>query len=319
MIILRSLGLKLVICVFVCTATASAWELLEAVPDTADTRSVIEDSSGFDAGTVAHQPQFLRRLGEDFLLQATSPFSMNEKDAISVGVGIGITFGLITIDEPIDRNIRSLATNHKAIRTTSPILTDFGGTYGILTGVAYAGYSVIWDDEDAKETSMLLTEALITSGVWTRLGKLIAGRERPSAAYEFSHLPGGRWSGLAGSIRKHSNETVSKYDAFPSGHTATAFAIATVFAKRYSESSYVPILSYSLATIVGLTRMIEHTHWASDVFAGACIGYLCANQVVSRYENSNPMTASADNTGKKIHFSVCMLNDSPALQLAIGF
>jgi hypothetical protein len=319
MIIVNYLGAKIFVCLFLGTAVARAWEVHEAVPDTTDgqVHAAVHDST-LSPGRMP-QTHFLQRLSQDFLLQASSPFTMNGKQAALVGAGIGMTVGLILLDEPIDRNIRHLSTNHRVIRTTSPILTDFGGTYGILTGVAYAGYSVIWNDEKAKETSMLLAEALITSGVWTRMGKMIAGRERPSAAYEYSHEPGGRWHGLAGSLRKHSNETISKYDAFPSGHTATAFAIATVFAKRYSETSCVPILAYSLATIVGFTRMIEHTHWASDVFAGACIGYLCADQIVSRYEQEGPVAAAVDRPRTTMQFSVGMLNDAPALQLAVRF
>jgi membrane-associated phospholipid phosphatase len=319
MVVLNCLSVKIFVCLVLCTAAASAWEVREAVPDTVDSRSSERDSSAAVSTPSPKRPHFLQRLGQDFLIQARSPFVMNGTQAGYVAAGLGITAGLIAIDEPIDRSLRHLKANHSVIRTTSPILTDFGGTYGILTGVAYAGYSVIWDDDDAKETSLLITEALITSGVWTRIGKMIAGRERPSAAYDYSHDPGGKWSGPLGTIDKRPNESVSKYDAFPSGHTATAFAIATVFAKRYSESSYVPILSYSLATIVGITRMIEHTHWASDVFAGACIGYLCGDQVVSHYEKTDAVADAQDPAKKTVRFSIGMINDAPALQLAVGF
>jgi hypothetical protein len=319
MIILNCYGAKLVICLILGTAAASAWEVREAIPDSAGARASGTDSSSVSTTGSQQHSSFLKRLGEDFLLQASAPFTMNGRQAAYVGVGVGITAALIALDEPIDRGFRHLKTNHSVIRTTSPILTDFGGTSGILTGVAYAAYSVIWDDEEAKETSMLLTEALITSGVWTRVGKMLAGRERPSAAYEFSHEDGGRWSGPSGSLNKRSNESVSKYDAFPSGHTATAFAIATVFAKRYSTSSYVPIISYSLATVVGITRMIEHTHWASDVFAGACIGYLCGDQVVSHFEKTDPSAPEADPNKKTVRVSIGVLNDAPSLELAIRF
>ena len=35
-----------------------------------------------------------------------------------------------------------------------------------------------------------------------------------------------------------------------------------------------------VAGIVGVTRLIEHEHWASDLISGAVIGYLCGKQVV---------------------------------------
>jgi hypothetical protein len=50
---------------------------------------------------------------------------------------------------------------------------------------------------------------------------------------------------------------------------------------EYADVKAVPIIAYSLAGIVGITRMTEHTHWASDVFVGAWAGYLCGKQVVN--------------------------------------
>jgi membrane-associated phospholipid phosphatase len=295
-----------------------------AVAAPADTASVhhpavspaaLDDSSGAVEG-----PHFFSKLGRDLAAQAVSPFTMNRREAAYVGAGLGITLGLVALDARVDRSIKPLDARYPLVSHVSSVLTNFGGPYGIMTAIAYAGYSVVWSDEEAQQTSMLLAQALITSGVWTRLGKLLAGRERPSAAYEFSHLPGGRWHGLGGSLRKHSNETLAKYDAFPSGHTATAFAIATVFAKRYSESAYVPALSYSLATLVGITRMIEHTHWASDVFAGACIGYLCADQVVAQYDEYDASAVrNSPHRKSNVRVSLGMLNQSPAINLALGF
>ncbi len=72
------------------------------------------------------------------------------------------------------------------------------------------------------------------------------------------------------------------------GHTSTAFAVATVFAKMYADKPVIPILAYTTASMVGLSRLTEHTHWASDIFVGAALGYLCGNQVMD-YTNNNLM------------------------------
>jgi membrane-associated phospholipid phosphatase len=306
-------------CLVIGSTAAHAWVIDVPVSDTIAVHAAQIDSAVTVSSSIETHPHFLQRLRDDFIYQAISPFTMDGTQATYVGAGIGFTAGLIMVDEPIDRKFRYLAADHTFIRKTSAIITDFGGTYGILSSVLFAGYSVAWDDDRAQDTSMLLAEALITSGVWTRVGKLLAGRERPSAAYQYSHMPGGRWHGLYGSLHRQSSETISKYDAFPSGHTATAFAIATVFAKRYNETSTVPIISYTLASVIGLSRMVEHTHWASDVFAGACIGYLCADQAVSRFEKKDGTMAAADPNTTTIQFSVGILNDSPALHCAIGF
>ena len=71
--------------------------------------------------------------------------------------------------------------------------------------------------------------------------------------------------------------------SFPSGHTTAAFAAATVFAQEYKDRLWVPILSYSAASLIGLSRITENAHWASDVFAGAALGYVTGLQVVRNY------------------------------------
>jgi len=70
--------------------------------------------------------------------------------------------------------------------------------------------------------------------------------------------------------------------SFPSGHTATAFSLATSLSIRYPKW-YVIAPSYFWACSVGFARMNEGVHYPSDVIAGAVIGSGCA--VVNVYVN----------------------------------
>jgi membrane-associated phospholipid phosphatase len=52
--------------------------------------------------------------------------------------------------------------------------------------------------------------------------------------------------------------------------------------------------------MIGISRMTEHEHWVSDVFAGGLIGYLCGRQVIAHYikihQNSvTPLSAKSKN------------------------
>lgn len=60
--------------------------------------------------------------------------------------------------------------------------------------------------------------------------------------------------------------------SFPSGHTTTAFAVASALAQGYKDKWWVGVLSYSMATMVGISRIHDGKHWASDVVAGAALG-----------------------------------------------
>jgi hypothetical protein len=52
---------------------------------------------------------------------------------------------------------------------------------------------------------------------------------------------------------------------------------------EYHDRPIIPIVAYSAATLIGLSRITENKHWASDVFVGAALGYLCGRQVVNNY------------------------------------
>jgi hypothetical protein len=73
-------------------------------------------------------------------------------------------------------------------------------------------------------------------------------------------------------------------DSFFSGHTSSAFTIATVISKNFPRQNLnfigidqriplVPVVAYSMAGAVGLQRLYSNVHWASDVYVGALAGY----------------------------------------------
>lgn len=58
--------------------------------------------------------------------------------------------------------------------------------------------------------------------------------------------------------------------SFPSGHSTTAFAYASVVAAEHEW--YWGVTAYSLATFVGFSRMNDNAHYLHDVIAGATLG-----------------------------------------------
>lgn len=68
----------------------------------------------------------------------------------------------------------------------------------------------------------------------------------------------------------------STRNSFPSGHTATAFAAATVLHKEYglTRSPWFSIGGYAVAMATGYMRVLNNRHWISDVMAGAGIGIM---------------------------------------------
>ena len=66
------------------------------------------------------------------------------------------------------------------------------------------------------------------------------------------------------------------YKAFPSGHTLTAFAIASALYFSAEKNKRTPLISlFIIATLVGLSRSAVGAHWLTDVLGGAGVGIWC--------------------------------------------
>jgi membrane-associated phospholipid phosphatase len=243
-------------------------------------------------------PSFYFNFGE----QVTAPFKFKTKQWAILGSSVVITAVLLHFDNDIDKWARVQKQNHNWVNKSSPVITQFGNIYGITTVASVGLLSAAFKKEKGVQTSLLASQALITSGFWVQIIKHITGREDPSASYIYSKKPGGQWWGPFVQYDQDLPvyKSVSSFDAFPSGHTAAAFSIATVFASQYKDSKVIPVLSYSMATLVGVSRLTEHAHWASDVFVGGLIGYVCGKQVVNRFNRLNPNPLNNTLQNKKI-------------------
>jgi membrane-associated phospholipid phosphatase len=82
------------------------------------------------------------------------------------------------------------------------------------------------------------------------------------------------------------------YTSLPSTHATVAFAAATAATREVARSwpgatSYVAPISYTAATLVGLSRMYKNRHWASDVVESAGLGAYSA-VLFDRYNEAHP-------------------------------
>jgi membrane-associated phospholipid phosphatase len=127
------------------------------------------------------------------------------------------------------------------------------------------------------------TEALLIGEGLGGVMKGFFGRARP---YTDTSLNANNWQLMRG----FGDE--DKYRSFPSGHTVAGFAAAaavTAEMSRWQPDSrwIVGAVMYGGAGMVGLSRMYNNRHWASDVLVGAAIGTFAGNKVV-RYHHSHP-------------------------------
>lgn len=132
-----------------------------------------------------------------------------------------------------------------------PCLTHLG-----LGGVQLPAVGVVWwfnRHAAAGQTLGWMTlAAFLLSTAFVHLIKRRVKRLRPVAHTEVRFLA-----------------PVTKHGSFPSGHTATTFALATILAWHFPVWS-VPV--FLLAALIGYSRVYVGVHFLSDVLAAAVIG-----------------------------------------------
>ena len=121
---------------------------------------------------------------------------------------------------------------------------------------------------------MLAGEAVLNAEIVTIALKDMDLRMRPSEIG-----PNGNYSN---SWFRTDNRSIGGFGSFPSGHTAAAFSVATVYAERYRNHRWVPWVAYGLASVVGLSRLNAQAHFPSDIFFGAALGFSVSHFVVLR-------------------------------------
>ncbi|HTV56211.1 MAG TPA: phosphatase PAP2 family protein [Terriglobia bacterium] len=141
-----------------------------------------------------------------------------------------------------------------------------------IVTLSFLGLSLVRQDSYMRHSVLYAIEAVADSELLTQVLKGIDRRLRPQDVHTYHHLldswfqDRGAWYAGPGS--------------FPSGHMIAAMSLATVFAVRYSERRWVPWTAYSLAVVVGFSRITLLSHFPSDVFVGGVFGYAISRYVV---------------------------------------
>ncbi|HID94016.1 MAG TPA: phosphatase PAP2 family protein [bacterium (Candidatus Stahlbacteria)] len=193
----------------------------------------------------------------------SSPTRWNRSDWLNFSLTMGTAGGLMSVDERIRNFVQTnqSPTSDKLADIFNPLGAE--GAVIILGGMYLGGY--VTNNEKLKKIAILGSESAIISGMIVMTIKILVGRNRP-----YKEKGAFAWVGPSISGDCHS---------FPSGHTSTAFSIASSIADE-CENPLIDILAYGVATTVGLCRIYKDKHWGSDVFVGALIGTFVGKTLV---------------------------------------
>lgn len=204
---------------------------------------------------------------------------------IASGFAIG-TVAMIPLDRHLALRLQDSSTqsNRFLKRTSTGVeLITAPGAY-IIGGSMYLIGKVGHFDRLA-DLGWHGTEAVLVAQGLTYMAKGIVGRQRP-------YISGGIDPDI---FKLGKGFTNGDYASFPSGHTSSAFAVASLVTNEttrwWPHSTWVigPIM-YAGATTVGLSRMYHSKHWASDVVLGAAVGTFSGRKVW-QYSHDHPNNA----------------------------
>jgi len=191
----------------------------------------------------------------------TSPFHIKKQDAVPLmvlGAGVGVLLAR-------DRWMATQLPNTVDQVTISKDISNVGAVYTVLpvtAGLYIAG--AIFHNPKARETGILSVEAVLDSLIVVEVLKVTLGRSRPLE----HNGDGGFFTGG---------------DSFPSGHSAEAWALASVVAHEYNKNIVYPIAAYSLASLVSFSRLSGQQHFGSDILVGSAIGWYVGRYVVKTH------------------------------------
>jgi len=204
----------------------------------------LTDEKFYNERTTMNGPVFGILLLNDFKQQALSPLDIKRKGWLTGAALVAGTVGISFLDKPIQRSATSFGNSHPSIKSAGHTISNVGGIYegATFAAVAIAGYA--FNNPKLRTTTALATQAYITSLAWSTLFKELSGRPRPSSfddnAVKSSKLHGPFYT---------SNSS------FPSQHATLAFAAARVYAMEYKDIPAIPIVAYSAASLITLSRL----------------------------------------------------------------
>jgi len=208
----------------------------------------------------------ITKLPEDWVRFWNTAFR-EENIPLIAGITVS-TAALLATDNQTWRAADRWYTSSPTVKNASDLFEYMGdGRPQFGLSAAFAAYGFIASDRRALRTGSEISEAILACGVVVQVLKHITGRESPY----LSTRPGGRWDFFPNQIQYHKH--VPAYDAYPSGHIATALTTVTVVVENYPEWWWARPLGYTIVGLIGISMGNTGIHWYSDYPLGLALGY----------------------------------------------
>jgi membrane-associated phospholipid phosphatase len=212
------------------------------------------------------------------------------RDAVLAGGFVAGTLALRPVDERVAKRLQVKSTQgNRFLQDVATVVRDITEPGAVIIGASMYTIGRVSKQRNMADLGLHGTEAIAVGDGFADVLKLSFGRARPyvhpptdTTGYNANDWQFGR------GLRKGGD-----YQSFPSGHSVAAFAAAAAVANETSRwwphlKWVIGPMMYGGAGMVGLSRMYNNRHWASDVMMGAAIGTFAGNKVVRYHHRTNP-------------------------------
>ncbi len=234
---------------------------------------------------------------------------LNRSDLWTAGAVLGASALLSIWDDDIA--LASQQTRYQSTRQHdfSLRVSKVNETTLTLAGIATYGIARLTRSPTVADIALHATESVLLASVASQLIRGPLGRSRP-------YVTGGKDQYDSKPFGGFFADTAFNYRAFPSIHTSSGMAVATVLAmethrRKPGATPFVAPLLFAAGILPGLVRVHLDQHWVSDVFAGAAMGVLAGYKVVS-YSHAHP-----DNRFDKFFLRASVMPDSKGRMMLI--
>ena len=236
------------------------------------------------AGPAADSSQ-LRRDTSATTLAAAAPW-VTRADAIRLGGAVLATLAVAPLDKPISREFDE--PHWKQSRPIHHLARDvafLGGDGPFVASAVVAAVGTVIGPARLQQFAIHNMEAIALATVVNGVAKGVAGRALPGVQTNHPFELG-----------RGFHDGNGPFVSFPSGHTAAAFAMAATIRGELQRGdsvggSFWGNVALGAAAAVGLARVVQRVHWASDLPVAAVIG-VWSGRVVQEHSRESGRAAA---------------------------
>jgi membrane-associated phospholipid phosphatase len=203
------------------------------------------------------------------------------RDLLTAGLALGATAVLSIWDDNIARwSQRSY--NDSSPRLLANRISKVNETTLTVGGLLVYGVARLSHSNTVADVALHTTESVVLASLASQVIRGPLGRSRPYVTHDSDQYSFKAFKGFGNFANR----------AFPSIHTSSSMAVATVLTmethrRHPGATPFVAPVLFAAGLLPGLARIDMNQHWASDIASGAFMGVF-AGYKVTKYSHDHP-------------------------------